>query len=144
MWTNGWRKSDWLRRPGEVVMKVEHQDPPREFVVGTTGIRLRDCGRVSLAPDEQITFVTDAGGELDIVRKSWGFYATPSLNGRLPRFGLRPALVRGHENKFFLLLVERGHEDDFEQYVSAQNLRVVQWLDTDAALERLAGLSDGD
>ena len=59
----------------------------------TTGAR-SDCGRIALAPDEQVTFTTEAGGEYDVTRKSWGFYATPSINGRLKTFGLRAALVR--------------------------------------------------
>ncbi len=119
-------------------MKFERQEPPREFAVGTTGLRLRDCGRVSLAPDEQITLTTPAGGEVDVVRKAWGFYALPSLNGRLRHFGLRPVLVRGLADKFFVLLVERGHEDEFERYIAAEGMHVIYWLDTDSALEQLA------
>ena len=119
-------------------MKVSVRKPPREFAVGTTGVRLRDCGTIALEPDEQVTFVTGAGGEVDVVRKAWGFYAMPSLNGRLARFGMRPVLVQGHEHKFFLLLVERGHEPEFDQYLAEQCMTIVQWLDTDAALERLA------
>ena len=92
-------------------MKVVALDPPRKFRVGAReDVELSDCGRIELRPDEQVTFTTESGGEYDVARKAWGFYATPSLNGRLPWFGLRPALVKGLEDKFFVMLVEHGHE----------------------------------
>src|SRR5204863_5563233 len=79
----------------EVEMKLALTDPPREFGVGTGGaVRLKDCAHIALEPDEQVTFQTESGGEYDVVRKSWGFYATPSLNGRLERFNLRAVLVK--------------------------------------------------
>ena len=71
-------------------MRFRPQDPPREFEVGYgETIVMRDCGRVELDADEQVTFTTESGAEYDVARKSWGFYATPSLNGRLTGFGLR-------------------------------------------------------
>lgn len=124
-------------------MRIVPREPPREFGVGTTGIHLRDCGTIALDADEQVTFVTGSGGEVDVVRKAWGFYAAPSLNGRLVRFGMRAVLALGRDHKFFLLLVEQGHEAEFERYLEEQSMRIVQWLDTDASLERLARLADG-
>jgi 2-polyprenyl-3-methyl-5-hydroxy-6-metoxy-1,4-benzoquinol methylase len=118
-------------------MRLVATDPPRVFEVGhDEQIRLTDCGRLELAADEQVTLVTPAGGEYDVVRKSWGFYATPSLNGRLRRFGFRTALVENRRRQYFVLLVERGHERAFEGYVDAERLRVVAWLDDQ---EPLAG-----
>lgn len=118
-------------------------DPPRTFTVGTA-IELKDCGRIELEMEEQVTFTTAAGGEYDVVRKSWGFYATPSLNGRLPRFGLRPALVRSAGGMYYVLLVERGHGPVFDDYLQAQQLELVIWLDDSTALEALhAGRTDG-
>lgn len=120
-------------------MKFERREPPREFTVGReASIVIRDCGRVDLEPDEQVTFTTPAGGEYDIVRKEWGFYATPSLNGRLAGFGLRPVLVKNPATgRYFLLLVEGGHEGAFDRYLEAEALEVVRWLDTAEALEEL-------
>ena len=122
-------------------MKVVPQDPPRKFRVGTDGhVELSDCGRIELRPDEQVTFTTESGAEYDVARKAWGFYATPSLNGRLPRFGLRPALVKGLEDKFFVMLVERGQDDAFRTYLAAEGLTLVRWLDDERFLR---GLSAG-
>jgi hypothetical protein len=118
-------------------MKFESRDPPRRFEVG--GAIMSDCGSARLSPGEQITFVTEAGGEYDVARKSWGFYATPSLNGRLGRFGLRPLLAANGAGKFFVLLLERGHEDELGAYLGAQNMRIVCWLDDEATLQSIVG-----
>lgn len=101
-------------------------DPPREFSVGRgKPITIRDCARIELAPDEQVTFVTPDGGEYDVTRKAWGFYATPSLNGRLPRFGLRARLVKNPEGRFFIVLVEEGREAEFDRYARDEDLTIV-------------------
>lgn len=119
-------------------MKFEPKDPPREFEVGydVKGI-IRDCGSMQLAADEQITFVTEQGGEYDLTRKEWGFYATPSLNGRLANFHLRAVLVKNRIDRFFVLLVERGKDEAFERYVRQEPLKIICWLDS---LEVLQGL----
>lgn len=110
-------------------MRIERREPPRAFQVGP--ITLCHCADVELAPDEQITLVTASGTEFDIVRKSWGYYATPSTNRRLAEHGLRAALTAGTDGRVALLLVERGHEDAFEAYLAEQRMRVIAWLDSD-------------
>jgi hypothetical protein len=121
-------------------MKFTPVDPPRPFEVTGAGVKLTllDCGRVALAKEEQVTFTTEAGGEYDVTRKSWGFYATPSTNGRLSSFGLRAALVRNVSGRLFLVLVERDKVDDFRAYVTADKQIFLTWLDDDAAVARLA------
>jgi hypothetical protein len=37
---------------------------------------------------------TDDGKEYDVAKKDWGFYATPSMNGRLKKFGFKTAIVK--------------------------------------------------
>jgi hypothetical protein len=118
-------------------MRFEHKDPPRIFIVGNN-IPIKDCGIVALQADEQVTFVTESGAEYDIARKDWGFYATPSLNGRLEQFGLRGVLIQNRLTKrYFVLLVERGREPSFEAYLAAENLRIVHWLDSAEACAAL-------
>jgi hypothetical protein len=119
-------------------MKFEPKNPPREFEVGydVKGI-IRDCGSMRLAADEQITFLTEDGGEYDLTRKEWGFYATPSLNGRLAGFNLRAVLVKNRVDRYFVLLVERGKEEAFERYVRQEPLKIVTWLDSAEALQAL-------
>ena len=119
-------------------MKLQIIDPPRVFQVGDThAIVMKDCARIELAPDEQVTFVTAAGGEYDVARKSWGFYATPSLNGRLPAFGLRPALIKSPRGRYYVFLVEKGKETECQLYLDQYGHTILFWMDNDGQLEAL-------
>lgn len=113
-------------------MKVHHNDPPREFSVGRkeNPIWLKDCGSIELRPDEQVTFINDSGAQYDIVRKAWGYYATPSLNSRLLKQGFRTALVLSRiTNRHFVMLVELVQMQRFLQYLEEEGHEVVEWLD---------------
>ena len=119
-------------------MKFKEINPPREFETGFGEIiKIKDCGRVELEPDEQVTFTTPGGAEYDLARKDWGFYATPSLNGRLKNFALRGVMIKNRIGRYFIMLVEAGKEDLFRRYLDVEGLEVVTWLDDDAPLERL-------
>jgi hypothetical protein len=120
-------------------MKFDRTDPPRRFVVGNRiRFEMSDCGRLALDPDEQVTLVTPAGAEFDVARKEWGFYATPSLNGRLAKFGLRGVLIRNRlTGRYFVLLVESGREAAFDAYCTHESLDIVAWLDSTEALDGL-------
>jgi hypothetical protein len=124
----------------EVDVKFAPKDPPRRFAVGNdVKFEMKDCGSLALAPDEQVTLTTESGAEYDVARKDWGFYATPSLNGRLEQFGLRGVLIKNRgTGRFFLQLVEKGKEPSFEAYCRHENLAVIAWLDSTPALDELA------
>jgi len=124
----------------EVVVKFLPKNPPRRFTVGNSvKFDMKDCGTLTLTPDEQVTLVTDNGAEYDVARKDWGFYATPSLNGRLEQFGLRAVLIKNRgTGRYFVLLVERGHEASFDAYCDQENLAVISWLDNTQVLDALA------
>lgn len=112
-------------------MRFAPKTPPRRFTVGKTrDIEISDCGCIHLEPDEQVTFTTPDGGEYDVARKDWGFYATPSLESRLPKFGLRPALARNAAGQTFILLVEAGKEGAFARYLEDEAMHLIRWLDT--------------
>jgi hypothetical protein len=120
-------------------MRFDVKDPPRSFTVGNAGpIEMKDCGTLRLAADEQVTLVTESGAEFDVARKDWGFYATPSLNGRLEGFGLRAVLIQNRSTeRYFVLLVECGCEASFARYLDVANLRIVHWLDSSEACAAL-------
>jgi SAM-dependent methyltransferase len=125
-------------------MKLTPLDPPRVYEAGhDVVVRVSDCGRLHLEPDEQVTFTTPQGSEYDVTRKDWGFYATPSLNARLASFGLRGVLIRNRDGRYFVLLVEAGREAAFERYLAGEKLVVAAWLDTDEALARFAPPATG-
>ena len=115
---------------------------PRKFQVNGAGVSLilSDCGRISLNPDELVTFVTNNGGQYDVTRKNWGFYATPSINGRLKSFGLRGALVISSFEKIFLMLVESGKESDFFDYINSDLQTFICWLDDDQEVKKITKL----
>lgn len=111
-------------------MKIDERQPPRRFSAGRhSAIELSDCGSVSLSPDEMVTFVTESGGEYDVCRKSWGFYATPSINGRLAGFGFRTALTRNDMGRYFVMLVEKAQISSFMGYLHDEQMELVEWLD---------------
>lgn len=120
-------------------MNIDEKRPPRRFVAGTgAGAgELRDCAAIALEPGEQVTFVTPDGKEYDVCRKEWGFYATPSINGRLRDFGWRAALVINAVGRLFVMLVEREKMAAFEAYCALDGQRVAAWLDDPQEIARL-------
>ena len=124
-------------------MKFVPTIPPRVYSAGIDQkVMIKDTGWLWLLPDEQVTVKTEAGAELDITRKSFGFYATPSLNGRLPEFGLRAVLVRNKQGRYFLLLIEDGKHEEFQRYIEEQQLDQILWLDDGDALDALFNLDE--
>lgn len=125
------------------VMRFMPQNPPRIYTAGFEHkVSISDCGRLELNPDEQVTFTTPMGGEYDLTRKEWGFYATPSTNGRLASFSLRTLLVRNRLGKCFVLLVEKGKEDVLTYYLELEKMDILCWLDTDQAVQEIVGVSN--
>ena len=120
-------------------MKITRLNPPRQFAVGASPqITLSDCGSIEMEPDEQVTFLTDKKDEYDIVKKEWGFYATPSLNGRLPSFSIKPLLVKNLDSgRFFILLLEKGKDSIFEEYCRKENIAVLAELDDQNDLSKI-------
>lgn len=113
-------------------MEVRERMPARRFTVGPKEAQatLAHCADIALEPDEMVSFVTASGTEFDVVRKDWGYYATPSLNARLPEKGLRPALV-GSATRRYVLLAEPGKLAEFHAYLRSQHMAVIAWLDVD-------------
>ncbi len=121
-----------------VAVRYLPRDPPRDFVVGReASITISDKGAIVLEPDELVTFLTESGTRYDLVKKDWGYYATPSLNDRLPSHRLKPALVCGSQSKYYILFVEDGLEEKFFQYLGDEDLRLVGWLDTVESITEL-------
>ena len=111
-------------------MKFRAMSPAREFVVGSSDkIIIKDCGRMHLEANEQISFITISGKEYDVTAKNWGFYAIPSMNGRLRDQGFKTALVRNTDGKYYIMIVEREKVNQFQEYLKDDNQEVVEWLD---------------
>ena len=109
-------------------MRLAEKSPPRVFQPAS-GIAISDCGDVHLAADEQVTMVTASGRRMDVAAKDFGFYATPSVNGRLKREGFKTALVRNTAGQVYVMVVEQERMDRFDAYCAAGNQTVLEWLD---------------
>lgn len=109
-------------------MRLAEKSPPRVFTPAP-GIAIADCGDLHLAPGEQVTLVTEAGRRMDVAAKDFGFYATPSVNGRLSNEGFKTALVRNARGQIYVMVVDRARMDRFEAYCAAERQTVLEWLD---------------
>ena len=111
-------------------MKYKFTEIPRVFTVGSNDhISISDFGQIHLDPNEQVTFIMDDEFEYDVARKDWGFYATPSLNGRLKSQGFKSALVKNSKAQFYIMLVHSSKLKSFDDYCKNESQVVVQWLD---------------
>ena len=113
-------------------MKIDITKPIRSFETGRDNdVVIKDCAHITLNPDEQVTFFTGEGDEYDVVKKNWGYYATPSTNFRLKNFGLNAVIVRSHESRIYVFLVKKGSETDFRKYCCKEGHNELLWLDGD-------------
>ena len=120
-------------------MHLEPVDPPRTFRVGLgSDVTLAHVADLELDENELVTFRTPSGANFDVTRKLFGFYATGSLNDRVPRSGLRPALVRNAESQYFVMLVEPALEEVFAAYCLREDQTVLAWLDDQDTLAAIA------
>jgi len=111
-------------------MEAKLNNPPRRFNVGIHNqIEISDCGKVKLEAEEQITFITSSGREHDVAAKTWGFYATASVNGRLVDQGFKTAFVRNSIGRYYVMLVDRKRIPEFEEYLRVEKQVLEEWLD---------------
>ena len=103
----------------------------RKFFVGKKkNIQIKDCAEINLKNDEQVTFVGKNKIEYDVTKKNWGFYSTPSINGRLKKFGLKCALIKNKNNqRLFVTLVQKNKLLEFKKYLNDECLELLIWLD---------------
>ena len=118
-------------------MKVNKKIPPRKFKVGNGSIELMDAASIELEVNEQVTFISPDEKEYDIVRKEWGYYGTPSINGRLVKFGIKTALVKSPGNLYFIHLVEKEKLTDYINYINRENHIILCWLDEEKTISKL-------
>lgn len=109
-------------------MKLLAKEPPRDFTPAP-GVTIRDCGDLQLAADEQVTMISPAGHRMDVAAKSFGFYATPSVNGRLKNEGFKTALVRNPQGQVYVMVVDSDRLDVFQTYCETETQTVLEWLD---------------
>ena len=88
-------------------------------------IVLKDCGKIILNDNEQVTFSDKykKNNDYDVTKKDWGYYATPSINSRLKK-----NIVINKTTKFFyIMLVYKNKKHIFLRYLKKENLKIISW-----------------
>jgi len=105
-------------------MKIEINKKPRKFKVGIKKVTLKHYGEIYLNNNNQVTF-KNKKSEFDIVKKNWGYYATPSINHRLKKFGFRTFLIKNEKNKFYIFLVHINKMKNFKKYCKDDKQKII-------------------
>jgi hypothetical protein len=105
------------------------KDPARKFTVGLKEpIDISDVGQIHLHENENVSFVMN-GKEHDVTAKSWGYYATQSVNARLKNAGFKTALVKNEQDRYYIMVVDTDKMEAFQQYLDDEKNAIVEWLD---------------
>ena len=107
-------------------MKIKISKKPRLFTVND--ISIKDNVKIQHNKNEMISFITKSRKEYDFIAKDWGFYVTPSINGRLKRERFKIALVKNNSGKIFIMAVEKEKMKIFKKYCTTQQQKVLKWL----------------
>ena len=100
----------------------------RKFKVGMKKIELTEKAHIFLKNNEMVT-LKNKKMEYDIVKKDWGFYATPSINERLLKFNFKTCIIRNKISKnIFILIVEKKKIKNLNKYLKNENCKVIKWL----------------
>ncbi|HLD25818.1 MAG TPA: hypothetical protein VJC05_02145 [Candidatus Andersenbacteria bacterium] len=115
-------------------MEVRIINPPRIVWVGEKGdIENQHMVDIAMEPDEVIVFKTG----YELVRKSWGYYCTPSLNVRLTEQGLRAALTKNKDARYYIVLVLQDKQHEFSAYLEKEKQEFICWMDQQESLEAI-------
>ena len=102
----------------------------RDFTVGLRkNIKINHIANMHLRSNEQITFISKKNREYDFVKKNWGYYATPSINGRLKIFKFRCCLVESQlKKKKFIFVVYKEKTKQLKKYLKNEKLNILFWI----------------
>lgn len=90
-------------------------------------IIITEKAKIYLKNNEQITLVDKFYNEYDLVKKSWGYYSTPSINKRLKDNNHDAYLVENKDNKTkFLFTVNARKKKDFFHYIKKFNIKILK------------------
>jgi len=111
-------------------MKINIKKPSRKFRVGSNKkLTISHVASLKLKSNEQITFVDSEKKEYDVVKKSWGYYATPSVNDRLKKNNYKTAIVKNKKKQIYVMIVKKKSLKLFEKYIKTHENKILYWLD---------------
>lgn len=99
----------------------------RLFTTGISKVKIRDRGNIHLSNNHQVTF-RYKDSEYDVCKKNWGYYATPSINGRLKHFGFKTYLIMNKFKKIYIFLVHKNKTLEFKKYLKKEKNRIIMEL----------------
>ena len=101
----------------------------RKFKVGfkKSYLTITHAADVKLKNDELINFKFEKYN-YNLVKKNWGFYATPSLNRRLKKEGFKSALIENLFSDTYIILVHKLKMNKFKKYCKDHKQKIVKWL----------------
>ena len=88
---------------------------------------IKDCARISLSTNEQVTFLSH-GSNYDFCKKSWGFYASPSINQRLINEGFSCYLIKNKHKKKYFVVVNNSKKNMFKNFLLKTKHKVIKSL----------------
>jgi len=106
-------------------MKIKINKKARKFTVGIKKTTLKNFGKIYLNNNEQITFIKKKS-EFDIVKKNWGYYATPSVNKRLKKFNFRTFLTKNSFKSIFIMIVHKEKIKEFKKYLNEDKIKIIK------------------
>ncbi len=110
-------------------MKIQKKKIKRKFFGSKySKNKIKDCGKIFLNTNEQVSFITKDKMEYDFTKTEWGFYATPSINKRLKDNKFKAYIVKNTYNlKIFVLVVEIKKIKLFKDYLKREKLKIIPW-----------------
>ena len=99
----------------------------RVFKPSASAPPIKDCAKISLLKNEQVTFLS-FGSEYDFCKKSWGFYASPSINDRLNIQGFKCYLIENKSNKKYFVVVNNSKNKIFKKFLKNTNHKILEKL----------------
>ena len=106
-------------------MRIKINKKPRKFIVGLKKTILKDLGKIYLNNNEQLTFIRKKS-QYDIVKKDWGYYATPSVNKRLKRFNFRTFITQNSFKAIYIMIVHKEKINQFKKYLKADKIKIIK------------------
>ena len=107
-------------------MKIKINKKARKFAVGLKkNTIIKDLGKVYLNDNEQLTFIRKKS-QYDLVKKNWGYYATPSINKRLKSFAFRTFITRNSFGHIYIMIVHKEKVKQFKRYLKMDKINIVK------------------
>lgn len=118
-------------------MKINKKKRQFEVGINKKKIKINHMADIFLNENEMVTFIGTNKMTYDVTKKSWGYYATPSINGRLKVNNFKTALVSNSKKKLYIMLVEKKKINKFKKYCKDENQKVIIWLDDNSKVKKM-------